>query len=595
MRSRKLHRALLIALILLSAFLAYPSAPQAATVRVEVVRPRSTYPAGASYPVEFLVRVDKSWYIHGTGAGKEGLIPTRLNFDDSPGVKVEEIRFPAPEKKRFPYAKTSVEVLFGEFRVRGTIVVSSEAGPGERSLKGTLSFQACSDTSCLPPAKVPVVLSLNITSPAPGPGTERPPILGKGDAPAAPVVGAGAGLWLTLLGIFLGGLALNLTPCIYPLIPITVSYFGGRGQKFGARTVVHGLLYILGLAFTNSVLGLFASLSGAMLGTVLQNPVVLLVVAGILVGLATSFFGLWELRIPSGLTAMASKNFGGYFGTFFMGLTLGIVAAPCLGPFILGLLTYVGQKGDPFLGFLYFFVLSIGMGLPLALLAVFSGAIEKLPVSGQWMEWIRKVLGWVLVGMAGYLIQPLLPGPSQRIILFSIIGVAAGLHLGWLDRSGVDSRVFSAVRKGAGVILIAGAIAFYFLTPTHVEGVRWIPYSEGILTRAAGEKRPVMLDFYADWCGPCRAMEENVFTLPEVVKLGRNFMTVRVDLTKRRPYQDLLLKRFQVRGVPTILFLDRGGVEQRSLRIESYLGRTEVLGRMKEAIRLDSRRGSGPG
>jgi len=271
------------------------------------------------------------------------------------------------------------------------------------------------------------------------------------------------------------------------------------------------------------------------------------------------------------------------------------VAAPCLGPFILGLLTYVGQKGDPFLGFLYFFVLSIGMGLPLALLAVFSGAIEKLPVSGQWMEWIRKVLGWVLVGMAGYLIQPLLPGPSQRIILFSIIGVAAGLHLGWLDRSGVDSRVFSAVRKGAGVILIAGAIAFYFLTPTHVEGVRWIPYSEGILTRAAGEKRPVMLDFYADWCGPCRAMEENVFTLPEVVKLGRNFMTVRVDLTKRRPYQDLLLKRFQVRGVPTILFLDRGGVEQRSLRIESYLGRTEVLGRMKEAIRLDSRRGSGPG
>ncbi len=398
----------------------------------------------------------------------------------------------------------------------------------------------------------------------------------------------GAGLWLTLIGIFLGGLALNLTPCIYPLIPITVSYFGGRGEKFGGKIIFHGILYISGLAFTNSILGVTASLSGAMLGTVLQNPIVLIVVAGILIGLATSFFGLWELRIPSGLTNLASKNFGGYFGTFFMGLTLGIVAAPCLGPFILGLLTYVAQKGDPFLGFLYFFVLSIGMGLPLAVLAVFSGALEKLPMSGGWMVWIRKVLGWVLVGMAGYLLQPLIPGASERVILFAMIAVAAGVHLGWLDRSTQDSHLFSTVKKGLGVILIIGAIAFFFVTPRHVEGVQWIPYDKGVLTQAANEKRPVILDFYADWCGPCKAMERNVFTAPEVVKLSNNFQNIRVDLTKRHPEQDLLLKRYQVRGVPTIIFLNKQGAEEKGLRIESYVNKEEVLKRMKQLIRLSS-------
>lgn len=593
MNNSNIMKRLLISLILLSVLLVSPSPSGAATVQVEVIQSQSQYPAGGSYPIHFLVRVNNPWYIHGTGASKEDLIPTLLTFPDSPVFRVEDIKFPASEKKRFEYTKSPIEVFSGEFRVSARVIINRKAPAGEQMIKGKLSSQACSAKSCLPPETVPVFLSLNITAPVAGTKAENLPVLEREDqtsVPSQPMPGSkpGAGLWLILIGIFLGGLALNLTPCIYPLIPITVSYFGGRGEKFGGKIIFHGILYISGLAFTNSILGVTASLSGAMLGTVLQNPIVLIVVAGILIGLAASFFGLWELRIPSGLTNLASKNFGGYFGTFFMGLTLGIVAAPCLGPFILGLLTYVAQKGDPFLGFLYFFVLSIGMGLPLAVLAVFSGALEKLPMSGGWMVWIRKVLGWVLVGMAGYLLQPLIPGSSERVILFAIIAVAAGVHLGWLDRSSQDSHLFSMVKKGLGVILIIGAIAFFFVTPRHVEGVQWIPYNKDLLTQAANENRPVILDFYADWCPPCKAMEKNVFTAPEVVKLSKNFQNIRVDLTKRHPEQDLLLKRYQVRGVPTIVFLNNQGREEKGLRIESYVNKEEVLKRMRQMIRLSS-------
>jgi thiol:disulfide interchange protein DsbD len=392
-------------------------------------------------------------------------------------------------------------------------------------------------------------------------------------------------IW-TLLGIFAGGMALNLTPCVYPLIPITVSYFGGQAAKGGegrGRLVVHGLCYMLGLALTNSLLGVVASLTGGLMGAMLQNPIVLAVVAGVLVFFATSLFGLWEMRLPSGLTQAAAKSYTGYFGTLFMGATLGVVAAPCIGPFVLGLLTWVAGMGSPWLGFIVFFTLSLGLGLPLFFLAIFSGQLEKLPRSGGWMIWVRKLMGWVLVGMAAHFIRPILPGQGGTILL-AIVAVAAGLHLGWIDKSQANFRAFPMLKSGIG---IAGLVLATFLVSTMAmrgPGVTWKPYAEETLKEAQALKKPVIIDFYATWCTPCRELEEVTFHQPDVVRLAeRDFTMVKVDVTKGgNPYHEELLKKYGIKGVPTIVFLDGHGKERADLRLVDYLPPDKFLNHMRD-------------
>lgn len=392
-------------------------------------------------------------------------------------------------------------------------------------------------------------------------------------------------LW-TLLGIFAGGMALNLTPCVYPLIPITVSYFGGQATKGGAgrgKLVVHGLCYMLGLALTNSLLGVVASLTGGLMGAMLQNPIVLLVVAGVLVFFATSLFGLWEMRLPSGLTQAAAKSYTGYFGTLFMGATLGVVAAPCIGPFVLGLLTWVASMGSPWIGFLVFFTLSLGLGLPLFFLAMFSGQLEKLPRSGGWMIWVRKLMGWILVGMAAHFIRPLLPGQGG-IILLALVSISAGLHLGWIDKSKANFRAFPLLKSGAGIAALVLATFLVATMAMRGPGVSWKPYTEDTLKEAQSLKRPVIIDFYATWCTPCRELEEVTFHQPDVVRLAeKDFTMVKVDVTKGgNPYYEELLRKYSVKGVPTVVFLDADGKERSDLRLVDFLPADKFLIRMRD-------------
>jgi thiol:disulfide interchange protein DsbD len=299
-------------------------------------------------------------------------------------------------------------------------------------------------------------------------------------------------IW-TLLGIFAGGIALNLTPCVYPLIPITVSYFGGQSTQSQGKLVMHGACYIGGLSITNSVLGVFAALTGGLLGNLLQHPVVLATVAAVLILFSTSLFGFWELRLPYGMTQLASKTYSGYFGSLFMGLTLGVVASACIGPFILGILTWVAGMGSVWKGFLIFFTLSLGLGLPLFFLALFSGQLGKLPRSGEWMLWVKKLLGWVLVGMAVYFIRPLLP-KSAGIFILAAAALGTGWHLGWIDRTRADFRFYQTLKTGAGIAGIVFATLLIGSFLLRGPGVTWQPYSEKLIEEARSLKKPVIID-----------------------------------------------------------------------------------------------------
>jgi thiol:disulfide interchange protein DsbD len=388
----------------------------------------------------------------------------------------------------------------------------------------------------------------------------------------------------TLLGIFVGGMALNLTPCIYPLVPITVSFFGSKSGHEQGHLLVHGLLYMAGLAVTNSTLGVVAALTGSLMGSLLQSPVVLIMVAAILIFFATSLFGFWELRLPASLTQAASKSYAGYFGSLFMGLTLGLVAAPCIGPFVLGLLTWVASLGSPWLGFLVFFTLSLGLGLPLFILAMFSGSLEKLPRSGEWMLWVRKLMGWVLVGMAAYFVRPLLP-ESVSVFLLAAVALAAAVHLGWLDRTAVALRSFQWLRTGA---VLLGVVLATFLVGSWAfrgPGVAWKPYSDQLLEEARQAHQPVIIDFSAIWCTPCRALEELTFHQRDVVAMAnRDFVMIKVDLTQKgNSEHERLLARYGVKGVPTVVFLDDQGNEIQSLRLVDYLPPDQMLNRMVTA------------
>lgn len=388
-------------------------------------------------------------------------------------------------------------------------------------------------------------------------------------------------IWTFLL-IFVGGLALNLTPCVYPIIPITLGFFGSQAKGSTGKVFLLALIYVLGLGITYSILGTTVALTGGLFGSILQNPIVLILVAAVLVAVALSSFGLYEIALPSGLTSKIGGGREGYLGALFMGLTVGFVAAPCIGPFVVGLLTYVGQRGDPYFGFISFLTLAMGMGLPYLFLGTFAGSIQKLPRSGSWMIWVKKVLGYVLIGAALFFVKSLIPG-TALLVLIMLLLAAAAVHLGWLDKSGRGTKTFRRVQLASGIILLLVTASMPALWSRLKP--EWQEYSADLIAQLKSEGKPAIVDFYADWCFPCGELDKFTFSNKEVWDTSKEFVMIKIDGTISLTAEEMkLAESLQISGFPTVAFFDQDGRELRDLRLVTFEKAGPFLKRMTTAL-----------
>jgi thiol:disulfide interchange protein DsbD len=377
------------------------------------------------------------------------------------------------------------------------------------------------------------------------------------------------------ISVFFLGLGLNLTPCVYPMLSITISLFRGSEGEPRGRAFLKALGYVLGMVTMYSALGLAAAMTGNFFGEWLQNFWVQLGTGVLVMALAFSMLGLYQFRLPAWLMPSHRGGHPGTFlGFFISGLLVGVIAAPCMGPAVLGLLAFVSAQRDMTFGFLLFFVMALGLGLPYLVLGTFSGLLKKLPRSGAWLVWFERLMGGVLLTFGVFYVAIAFRWPFLKWIVPGAL-VAGGLYLGWIERSARGAKIFFAVQRILGTMALVLGL-FFFITPK--SGVVWEPYHAGILEEAGASGRPVVLDFYADWCIPCHELDQFTYSDPQVIKTLARFRKIKVDTTSVDTDEVReAIRRFDVFGVPTIIFLDEKGSEVQSLRMNGYVPPEEFV------------------
>ena len=584
----KFKVSLLIALVALS-FVFINAQPE--ILKIDSYLATNGVYAGGEFQIAVVPRLIEPWHINSATPEDEFVIATELRIQESKNYKISNIHYPSHKMKTFAFYDEALAVYEGDIVIIVTGKIANGVS-GSVNLSGNLFYQGCNDQVCLPPTETPFSLGIPILANSESVQFQHVEYfegMVMSDKSSSDTFDVGnsfarKGIIVTFLLIFLGGLGLNLTPCVYPLIPITMSYFGGQTTGKSGRRLLLAILYVIGIAIVNSALGTLAALTGGLLGSFMTNPVVLIVIAGVLIALSLSMFGVYEFGVPSFLMNMGGGSRTGYFGALIMGLTMGIVAAPCIGPFVIGLLTYVASTGNPFIGFSMFFTLSLGLGIPFIFLAFFSSKIDNLPRSGEWMVGVRIIFGLIMVGMALYFVHPLIPEKVYSV-LFPLYLIGSGIYLLVFNKSGEKTKGFLVFKKLIAIVAII--LGTWSLKPnsTSAEEMAWRPYQENVYKNAIKSGKPLIIDFYADWCIPCKEMDKLTFTDPGVITLSDQFNLLKVDLTSAASPEVIHLKnQFNIKGVPSILFIDKNGNELSELRTLGFEKPELFLARMNKTL-----------
>ena len=527
---------------------------------------------------------------------------------------------------RFPQGKIHKDEFFGEvetYRKELLIRVPFSGDAQAGNLKLAVTSQGCADVGvCYVPQTQSAQIKLaafEVTPGASGSSKLFPPAperRASSPVPAAPVgdearfenLLASGSLWLIVAAFFGAGLLLTFTPCVLPMIPILSGIIVGEGRNATrARAFSLSVAYVLGMSVTYTAIGIGAALSGSLLSAALQNAWVLSAFAVIFVLLALSMFGFYELQLPAGfharITETSNKLPGGHLGAVaLMGVLSAAIVSPCIAAPLAGALLYISQTRDVALGGAALFAMSIGMGLPLVLVGVWEGAF--LPKSGHWMKVVKQFFGVMLLGVAIWIVSPVLPVTAQMFAWAALlVGTAMFLHA--IDPLPPTAGSAARLAKGVGILALVAGIALVIgalsgsrdlLQPLtglvangsaeapgmRFERVRSLPELEA---RLVGAGKPVMLDFYADWCVSCKEMEKFTFTDAQVRARMGEMLVLQADVTANTTEDKALLARFRLFGPPGIVFFDRQGKEIQGLRVIGYQNAERFLVSLNHAIR----------
>jgi len=516
-------------------------------------------------------------------------VRVRLAETTPSGISIGGLVLPPPKRKVDPLAGGEVGYLDGTFEATLPLHVGADVPPGTHEVGLEIRFTGCGPDLCMfPRIETKVKLAVTPAAAPTGPAPAAPEGDGRGlhASQGAPQKAAGrfAGRspLIAILIAYLAGLGLSLTPCVYPLIPITIALVGATSARGRLDALVRSAAYVFGISVTYSVVGVVAAATGGLFGAVLQHPAVYVALAVVFVVLAGGMLDLYTIELTSqrlGRLQAVLRGRAGLVGIWATGLLSGAAATACIAPVVISAFTYVAQRGNLLLGWLVFFSLAWGMGTPLVVVGTFTGLLKSLPKGGEWMVTVKHLFGFALVAAAVFFVgrSRLMPDAWYRALWLSALalgGLVVAFYRRWPRSLGP-----AALRAAVVVVLLAVPAVALMRPAETATGIEWLESEQEALRAARATGKPVLLDFWADWCEPCRRMFNTTYADAAVVAESRRFVCARVNIASLQESElDRITREYDLRGVPTTVFVATDG--QRGTHV-GYIGPEEMLALMR--------------